>query len=132
MLALTASANRTAIVVVFSGDQIIIASDGVVTKIKNGVKTFPQFCKVRREGRFFYGISGDYGVPGTDYDVWKIAMESITRSKDIMGIYDAVKSAILPKVESIAARNEVGDAEDYSRWINGEPVIEMVFAGARP
>ena len=129
VLVLAASARATSIVVAFSGNQIILSADSVVTRIENGTKTFPAFCKIRTRSRVFYAIAGDYGEPGTEYDVWKITRDSIRNADKIVDIYDAVRSAMLPKVEYIATRNKVFDPETSRKWVNGDPVIEMVFAG---
>jgi hypothetical protein len=122
-------AKGTSIVLVVTNNRIIVASDGVVMKIEDGVSTFPPFCKIRKTGHVWYVVAGDYGMPGTTSDVWKIAENSIARSKKITDIYTALSPTMLGQLPNIVERNRVGDPKTYSRWIAGDPVIEMAFAG---
>jgi hypothetical protein len=122
-------ARATSIVVLVTQDRIIIASDGVVTAVTNGVESFPKFCKIRTDGNVYYAIAGDYGAPQTELDVWKITSESVAKSPNIIGILDSTEAAILNQLKAIAERNRLGDPKTYARWISGDPVTEMLFAG---
>jgi hypothetical protein len=100
------SVQGSSMAVLVTTDGIIIASDGILTSVTNGVSTFSRFCKIRQEGNTFYGAVGDYGIPGTKGDVWAMARKAV-KSKTMLGIYDLIEPDMFENLPQIAIRNKV-------------------------
>jgi len=124
----SARASATSIVVFVGSDQIIIAADGVLTAISNGHATQLPFCKIRKSREVSFAVSGDYGVPGTNLDVFEMARKAVEKSKTLPEVYESVRSLVMPHLKTIADRNKVADPVRYSKLLKGDPVIEMAFA----
>lgn len=122
-----AYAKASSMAVLVTTDRVIIASDGILTSVKDGTSTPSQFCKIHREGRIFYGAVGDYGIPGTKDDLWNMARDA-ARSKTMLGIYEVIESKMLKSLPRIVRRNRIADPKTYSRWLAGDPVTSIVFA----
>jgi hypothetical protein len=105
--------EASSMAVLVTADRVIIASDGILTSVKDGTSTPSQFCKIYREGRVFYGAVGDYGIPGTKDDVWNMAKDA-AKSKTMLEIYKVIESKMLKSLPRIVRRNKNADPETYA------------------
>ena len=130
LIASLVPAYGTALVMLVTPGEIILAADSTLTAVSGGVSTFDgKTCKIRREGRRVYGAVGDYGTPGTEMDIWGIAKNAVKNAKTIKDIFRFVEPEIFRVVPELVRRSKIEAPESYKKWLTGVPVVSIIFAG---
>jgi hypothetical protein len=127
-LLLSASARGTSVAIMVTDTMILIGTDGIDTRIINGVQTHGGFCKIRNEGSIFYTASGSYMNSEIGFDLWRLAKNVIQDSRSMLKIYPLIEPKILAQLPAIVERGRRTDRENYARWLTGIPVIAISFA----
>ena len=129
LLLVPVAAKGTAIAIMVTHDRILIAADGAEATIRPGsVYSFGPFCKIRSEGSIFYTAAGYYEVPLMKFNLWTLAANAIRKSKDMIGIYDAIERSVLDRLPPIVKSVRKDDPTNYARWLAGSPIISIAFA----
>jgi hypothetical protein len=73
--------HGTAAFAVWQPDQIVIGTDSKIIHLDNSPADV--ICKIRPSGRFYFAMSGFYGKPGTDFDVWDIGERLVKTAQTV-------------------------------------------------
>jgi hypothetical protein len=117
-------------VVIVTHDFIVIAADSAIEHINSKGKTarFATVCKILREGNIFYFPAGMYDNQSLGFDLFSIAKNAITKAGKVKYIYPVVEASVLKYLPAIVQYNKTRNTKLYKRWLQGIPVIEIVFA----